>query len=86
LAIVALQQLIAALRLVKGRREMAMRASHADLQNFSRLGLLILRMVRVTPPTATALARRITANFLNERREEDTNKQKLKWVVASGSR
>jgi hypothetical protein len=82
LAILALRQLIAALKLVKGRREMAMRLLHANLQNFLQLGLLILRMVWVTPPTAMAPPGRIMAKFLNERREEENNKQKLEWIVA----
>ncbi|PLW26227.1 hypothetical protein PCANC_22426 [Puccinia coronata f. sp. avenae] len=47
-ALVALRQLMAALRLVRGRREMASRASPADLNKFVRGGQILLQMIRCT--------------------------------------
>jgi hypothetical protein len=81
-ALVAIRQLVAALRLVKGRKEMASRASLANLQNFSRMGLLILRMVRVSPASPLAHYQKITAEMPNEHREEITSKQKMEWMMA----
>jgi hypothetical protein len=81
LGLVALQRLVVALRLVKAWKEMAMRASPAALRNFLELGLIILRMVRVTPPTAMAPPGRITSGTLRASRKCDNNQQKLEWVV-----
>jgi hypothetical protein len=81
-ALVALRQLVMALRLVKGRREMASKASPADLRNFAHMGLIILRMVRISPPSPSAHYQRITAKTLNKDREQYTNKQRMEWVMA----
>jgi hypothetical protein len=72
--LVALRQLVTAFRLVKGRREMTLRALLADLRNFAHMGLLILRMVRVSPASPLAHYLGITAKTLKKHREQDTNK------------
>jgi hypothetical protein len=82
LGLVALRQLVAAMRLVKWRREMASRASPAELRNFSKLGLAILRMVKIDPANPAAPCQNIMAKTLNHPREQDNSKQKLEWVMA----
>ncbi|PLW31368.1 hypothetical protein PCANC_17726 [Puccinia coronata f. sp. avenae] len=80
--LVALRRLVVALRLAKTRKEMAVRASPAALRTFSELGVLILTMVRVTPPTASAPPGRITAGTTAASRECGNDQQKLEWVVS----
>jgi hypothetical protein len=82
LSMVALPQLVAALRLVKGQREMSTHASPAGINNFI-WGQELLRMIQGTPPgvESTFLLQLALASATCVQKGENKDAQMLVMVV-----
>jgi hypothetical protein len=83
LAVVALRQLVATLRLLEGQREMASRTSARKLNNFVRESQTLLGMVQRTPSALelSPLPELAWAYILDNAKREEDKDQKLEMVV-----